>query len=291
MTTTQLPIYQPSGIIINNLEYYLTLACIITGLAYLARILLRYTLKDETTNETKAKQPKTAAARLRYWLLDHPTYNIADWFWLFLLVLVLRSFVFQLYRVPTGSLEPTVMPGDILLVNQFAYGLYLPVNHKKIYANQLPKRGEIAVFRWPVNPSIVFVKRVIGVPGDHVVYKNKQLTINGKSIKITPLKAEKTQPDVFTPSYKVWNAIEYLMPIKHNIFLLKKHTPNDAYSLDVNIPKKQYLMMGDNRDLSNDSRFWGFVPENDFIGKAEYIVIGTHGSIFKPNLNRWMIRL
>lgn len=183
----------------------------------------------------------------------------------FLLVWIIRSFIVQPYRVPTGSLEPTVMPGDFIVVNQFAYGLRLPVLNKKIMEIGEPKIGDIALFRWPVDPSVNYVKRVVGLPGDRIVYKKKQLIINGKLMPQTLVK-ETQDMDPARPPVSVYEKIEDLAGVKHAIFLW----PEGGYDVefDIVVPKDMYFMMGDNRDNSLDSRKWGFVPENHLIGKA-----------------------
>lgn len=181
------------------------------------------------------------------------------------IVLIIRSFLVQPYRVPTGSLEPTILPGDFIIVNQYVYGLRLPVTNTKIVKVREPQLGEIALFRWPSNPSIVFVKRVIGTPGDHIVYRNKVLTINGK---------EATQVDLGSAldvevgaSMPATLKLETLPNgITHQI-LIKKGI-NEGADFDVTVPDGQYFMMGDNRDGSDDSRSWGYVPEGNLIGKA-----------------------
>lgn len=180
-------------------------------------------------------------------------------------VLIIRSFIIQPYRVPTGSLEPTVAPGDFILVNQFAYGLRLPVLNTKIYAVGEPKLGDIVLFHWPVDTSIIFVKRVIGTPGDHVVYQNKQLTINGK---IAPQKEVGLALDYeITPPAVVHHRTENLPNgINHSIFI--RSNKNEDESFDLIVPDGEYFMMGDNRDNSGDSRYWGFVPEENLIGKV-----------------------
>lgn len=188
-----------------------------------------------------------------------------EFFPVFLIVWVIRSFIVQPYRVPTGSLEPTVMPGDFIIVNQFAYGLRLPVLNQKIVKVGEPKRGDIALFRWPVDPSINYVKRVIGLPGDRVAYKNKQLTINGKPIPQTLVK-ETLDMDPDRSPIPVYEKAEDLLGIKHAIFVWP-HGGSDT-DFDIVVPKGMYFMMGDNRDNSLDSRKWGFVPESHLIGKA-----------------------
>lgn len=182
-----------------------------------------------------------------------------------LLVWIIRSFIIQPYRVPTGSLEPTVLPGDFIAVKQFSYGLRVPVINKKIAQVGLPKRGDIALFHWPVDTSKLFVKRVIGLPGDHIVYKDKTLTINGKEMAQDYIgKATDIEQDGLTS--EVDQKLENLDGVKHNIFV--KPQSFDPVDIDVIVPEGHYFMMGDNRDDSDDSRAWGFVPENYLIGQA-----------------------
>lgn len=181
-----------------------------------------------------------------------------------LLVWVIRSFIIQPYRVPTGSLEPTVLPGDLIVVNQFAYGLRVPVINFKIWNIGEPKTGDIALFRWPKDPSVIFVKRVIGTPGDHIIYKNKVLTINGDRAWQVPLGID-LDSEASLPAI-VQRKSEQLTNKTHEIFIRPGY--NAGGDFDLVVPKNSYFMMGDNRDGSDDSRYWGFVPERNFIGKA-----------------------
>jgi signal peptidase I len=184
-----------------------------------------------------------------------------------LIVLLIRSFIFQPYRVPTGSLEPTILPGDMLVVSQFSYGLRLPVIHKKIINIGEPKRGDIVVFRNPENPKMDLVKRVIGVPGDHIQYRDKVLYINGQQAEQQFI-ASTVDHEIEQP---VIEKQENLLGIKHNIFIWPIGGDNRSY--DVTVPDGNYFMMGDNRDDSGDSRYWGFAPEANIIGKAKYIIL------------------
>lgn len=185
-----------------------------------------------------------------------------------LIVLLLRSFLWQPYQVPTGSLEPTVVPGDLILVDQYAFGLKMPVWNKVLIPTTTLKRGDIAVFHYPVNTNLNFVKRIIGVPGDKISYVNKVLTINGKVMQQTRLKSGfDTEPN--QPSTAVTIYSENLDGVKHNIQINNRVPANNFYNLVV--PKGEYFMMGDNRDNSEDSRYWGFVPKADFIGKASVV--------------------
>jgi signal peptidase I len=202
---------------------------------------------------------------------------------IFFVVLIIRAFILQPFRVPSGSLEPTVMPGDFVAVSQFAYGLRLPITHTKILSIGEPKVGDIAVFRYPANPSIDFIKRIVGVPGDHVVYKNKTLYINGKKMKQTFIKntfdyhADGTK-------YPAREMQENLNGIKHKI--IRRDPGYETSNFDVVVPKGYYFAMGDNRDDSADSRFWGYVPEKNLIGKAFMIWMSWNGNRFRVRWNR-----
>lgn len=182
-----------------------------------------------------------------------------------LIVWVIRSFIVQPYRVPTGSLEPTVMPGDFILVKQYSYGLRFPVTQNKIYATGEPKRGDIALFYYPEDTSIRFVKRVVGLPGDHVVYKNKILTVNGQEMPQKEIGPDLSEDPGDLPE-PVIRKNETLNGVKHDIFISKDR--GWFKEVDVTVPQGHYFMMGDNRDNSADSREWGFVPEQYLIGKA-----------------------
>lgn len=187
-----------------------------------------------------------------------------SFFPILLIVLLIRSFLVQPYRVPTGSLEPTILPGDFIVVNQFAYGLRLPVLNNKILSVGEPKLGDIVLFRWPSDPRMVFVKRVIGIPGDHLVYKNKVLTINGKVAKQKDLGMDLDQAGAIPMPMQVKS--ESLPSGEHKIFTRSDYNMTDDF--DLIVPAGNYFMMGDNRDNSDDSRVWGFVPEANLVGKA-----------------------
>ncbi|MDF1653567.1 MAG: signal peptidase I [Coxiellaceae bacterium] len=200
-----------------------------------------------------------------------------SFFPVFLIVLLLRSFIGQLYDVPTGSLEPTVIPGDLIYVNQFAYGLHLPVWGTKILSVSEPKRGDIAVFHYPVNPKIDFVKRVVGLPGDTIDFVDNVLTINGKKV---PQSFVKTTTDSAGSSnrWTVDEMQENLLGVKHKVYNCAATSANCPLRTLHNfthlvVPKGNYFMMGDNRADSDDSRGWGFVPQKYLVGKGEMIVI------------------
>lgn len=184
-----------------------------------------------------------------------------------LLVFVLRSFVVEPFRIPSGSMYPTLNIGDFILVNKFHYGVRLPVINTKMIDVSNPARGEVMVFRYPHDPNVNFIKRVVGVPGDVIRYDNKKVYVNGEMV---PMDYEG----------------EYLLPqddgrrIETDLFqeTLGESTHfvlNDpdrrSRGMEVRVPENSYFVMGDNRDHSNDSRFWGFVPEENIVGRAFFI--------------------
>lgn len=193
----------------------------------------------------------------------------------FLIVLLLRAFVAQPFKVPTGSLEPTVMPGDFILVTQFNYGLKLPVWHTTLIPTSEPKRGQIALFRWPVNPHVTFVKRVIGVPGDTISYINKVLYINGKKCDQHLVKESYDLESGKKVPAKIYE--ENLLGVKH--FILRRESVPAEDFKNLKIPQGEYLMMGDNRDDSDDSRDWGLVPAKNFIGEAQLVLFNWNSNL------------
>lgn len=184
-----------------------------------------------------------------------------------LIVFLLRSFLAEPFRIPSGSMMPTLLIGDFLLVNKFAYGIRLPIINKKILELDEPQRGDIIVFRFPEDPTIDFIKRVIGVPGDKVSYYNKKLSINDKPLSQASLGfyqgVGQGQDMTGNEHFE-----ENLTGVEHSILIR-----NDAPSVEGTyvIPPGNYFVMGDNRDNSRDSRYWGYVPEENLVGKAFFI--------------------
>ncbi len=183
------------------------------------------------------------------------------------IVLILRSFIVEPFRIPSGSMMPTLLIGDFILVNKFSYGIRLPVSHHKIVELSEPQRGDIVVFRFPKDPTVDYIKRVIGMPGDRVAYYNKKVYINGKLAKQVSLGAYlgMGQGSNMTGAERL---VETLDKVEHNILI-----DHDSPSLEgvFIIPEGHYFVMGDNRDNSNDSRYWGMVPEKNLVGKAFFI--------------------
>ena len=181
-----------------------------------------------------------------------------------LVVLLLRSFLVEPFRIPSGSMMPTLLVGDFILVNKFAYGIRLPVLDVKVIDVGEPGRGDVTVFRYPKNPSIDYIKRVIGLPGDRIAYYNKRLLVNGN-----PIVQEGNKPYVGEGSGVSMSGAklrsEQLLGVAHDILIDESKGTLEGEFI---VPEGQYFVMGDNRDNSNDSRYWGFVPEENLVGKA-----------------------
>ncbi len=189
-----------------------------------------------------------------------------------LAVLVLRSAVVEPFRIPSGSMMPTLLIGDFILVNKFSYGIRLPVLNKKIVDMGEPKSGDVVVFRYPKEPKVDYIKRVVAVPGDTIDYYNKTLIINGKPTKQVQLGLYSGTGSGERMTGMLEN-IETLGDVEHSILVnqLYPDLPPGCQMLasgSITVPEDYYFVMGDNRDNSNDSRCWGYVPEKNLVGKA-----------------------
>ena len=188
-----------------------------------------------------------------------------SFFPIFLIVLLLRSFLVEPFRIPSNSMMPTLLTGDFILVNKYEYGIRLPVLNNKILSIGEPQRGDVMVFRFPEDDKTPFIKRVVGLPGDHITYRDKTLMINGNSVDQEKIGIYQgvgsglamTGANILT---------EHLDPVLHNILITPDRRSKEIE--DFVVPDGEYFVMGDNRDNSLDSRFWGTVPDKNIIGRA-----------------------
>ena len=220
---------------------------------------------------------RSAQASQPWWV----EYSVS-FFPVIVVVFLLRSFIVEPFKIPSGSMIPTLQVGDFILVNKFAYGIRLPVINLKIIPIGNPHRGDVMVFRYPDDPSLDYIKRVVGLPGDKIEYRDKHLTINGQEVPVRQvgdyLSKERMQ------FYKHY--VENLGGVKHEIlidadapayvpqvrsFHFSKNCNYNRDGMECTVPPGHYFMMGDNRDNSSDSRVWGFVPDANIIGKAFFI--------------------
>lgn len=184
-----------------------------------------------------------------------------------LAVFLIRSFLVEPFKIPSGSMMPTLLVGDFILVNKFTYGLRVPILNNTFVEMGHPERGDVMVFHYPKDPALDYIKRVVGLPGDHIEYREKRLIINGKPLEMVP----EGDYSYVAPGLNQINAKHYQESLgqhQHDILLV-----DDAPAIDgeVVVPEGHYFAMGDNRDNSNDSRYWGFVPEENLVGKAFFI--------------------
>lgn len=230
--------------------------------------------RDDTERALERERVVGQAGRMSWW-----TEYATSFFPVILFVFVLRSFVVEPFRIPSGSMLPTLQSGDLILVNKFSYGLRLPVLDKKVIDIGSPQRGDVMVFRYPVEPDVDYIKRVVGLPGDEIAYVDKKLYVNGTEVPHV------RDGDYYEPDRVSYIAqfTEKLGETSHRILLDPRRTQeyspiwnfpyqeNCQYArngLRCTVPEGHYFAMGDNRDNSADSRYWGFVPDQNVVGKA-----------------------
>lgn len=285
--------------ILGNFALILFVLTIVTGVIWFLDIFFlgkkRKAIADKALAEFDARSAKLNAdgirlelggrAELEARLLKQPVWieYSGSFFPVIALVFFLRSFLYEPFKIPSGSMLPTLFIGDMILVNKFTYGIRLPIINKKIIELNTPQRGDVMVFKYPENPSLDYIKRVVGVPGDEIVYKNKRLSINGKELPY------ESMPDFLDEGASLTYVTQFdenLTGVKHKIlnderkpgFVDNPHQfPNrelcnyDESGFTCTVPVGHYFMMGDNRDNSLDSRYWGFVPDENIVGKAFFI--------------------
>lgn len=286
------------GRIDGNFALLLFMAVVVTGLYWLgekfyfwprrrrAAIELqtqaerrRAELRNQGVNEIDGDIEAARANLLAQpWWLDWT----AGLFPVILAVFLLRSFLFEPFKIPSGSMIPTLMIGDLILVNKYHYGLRLPVVHTKLTEGTPPQRGDVMVFRYPPKPSLDYIKRVVGVPGDEISYLNKRLSVNGSPVDIREI------ADFFDEeSMRYVKQFEEKLGKEPHRLLINDDRPafipgasefpnrdNCRYSVEgvvCKVPPGHYFMMGDNRDNSLDSRYWGFVPDKNIVGRAFFV--------------------
>jgi signal peptidase I len=247
-----------------NFALFLLILLVVTGAVWL---LDKLVLRSRRAKE--AKQP---------WWVE---YSIS-FFPVILIVFLLRSFLVEPFKIPSSSMVPTLLVGDFILVNKYTYGIRLPVANRKLVELGSPERGDVMVFRFPEDPSLDYIKRVVAVPGDRLEYRNKRLSINGTPVPTRQiddyLSKERMQ---FSRRY-----VETVNGVEHEILLDEDSPPSvmpgrafpfagncnyNTNGLACTVPPGHYFVMGDNRDNSSDSRVWGFVPDDNIVGKAFFI--------------------
>ncbi|MFZ6778343.1 signal peptidase I [Undibacterium sp. Ji83W] len=282
--------------ILGNFALILFVLTVVTGVIWFLDVFIfakqRRKNADKALAEYDARRAKLTAEGIRLeestrhdmeaGLLRQPVWieYSGSFFPVIALVFFLRSFLFEPFKIPSSSMLPTLYVGDLILVNKFTYGIRLPVINKKVIPINDPQRGDVMVFKYPEDPSVDYIKRVVGVPGDKIVYKNKRLSVNGKEVSYTNMPDFRDNLD-YLKQYK-----EDLTGVSHRILVNEQRpayvdNPHDFKGRDLcsydndgftcNVPQGRYFMMGDNRDNSLDSRYWGFVPDENIVGKAFFI--------------------
>jgi signal peptidase I len=286
------------GMVEGNFSLLLFLATAVTGLYWLAEKFYFWPQRRKAAAalDAQAAQRRAELATRGIHQVDNNTGEaqarlLAQPWWLdwtaglfpvIVVVFLLRSFLFEPFKIPSGSMIPTLLVGDLILVNKFHYGVRLPVINTKILDNNSPQRGDVMVFRYPPKPSLDYIKRVVGVPGDEVAYLNKTLTVNGKRLPKVALAdffdedalryAKQFQETNGGKSYRLLNDLDRPAFIAGaDDFPDRQNCRYSSEGVVCKVPEGQYFMMGDNRDNSLDSRYWGFVPEKNIVGKAFFV--------------------
>ena len=286
------------GVVDGNFSLLLFLAALVTGVYWLAERFyflpqreLAVVAYEKNLTQHQAGLAAQGISKVDQGASNAKTRLIMQPWWLdwtaglfpvIIIVFLLRSFLFEPFKIPSGSMIPTLVINDLILVNKFHYGVRLPVINLKILDNNSPQRGDVMVFRYPPKPSLDYIKRVVGIPGDEVAYLNKKLTINGKPLVKTAL-SDYFDEDTLRYSkqfsevsgerkYKLLNDDDRPAFVAGaDDFPFRSNCRYSTEGVVCKVPEGQYFMMGDNRDNSLDSRFWGFVPEKNIVGKAFFV--------------------
>ncbi|AEO08612.1 signal peptidase I [Buchnera aphidicola str. Ak (Acyrthosiphon kondoi)] len=299
----------------NVLTIFLLISTLITGIfwiSYRIKNIKNYLINKKIIKNNHLNQKNTVKLKNKIYFFE----SLASFFPIFLIIFIIRSFIYEPFQIPSGSMMPTLLVGDFILVEKFSYDIKEPITHKTLIHIKNPERGDVVVFKYPKDHHIDYIKRIIGLPGDKITYN-----INNKHIKICTnyLNKKKCQEKLFInyskpessnfiqkiyffnkkdklEEKKVYNSLyfdlieENINNIKHKILLLNNiNNPKKDFFQQENmpkltwiVPKDEYFMMGDNRDNSLDSRYWGFVPEKNLVGKAIKIWMS-----FDKNENEW----
>lgn len=237
-----------------DFSFYLTLATLVSGVVWLLDIFVLAPKRLKVVSD--GKEPPEP------WYVEYSK----SFFPVLLFVLVLRSFIAEPFRIPSGSMLPTLEVGDFILVNKFSYGLRLPVLNSKVVDFGDPKRGDVVVFRFPKNPKVDYIKRVVGLPGDRISYRDKQLYINGNQVESEFVGPYTGSSQRRASEARVFNE---KLPEKHHTIMVNPRFV--SRNIEQTVPSGHYFVMGDNRDDSMDSRVWGFLPEQNLVGKAFFV--------------------
>jgi len=232
-----------------------------------------------------------------YWL-KHPVYPqekfiefFGGMFWVLFTVWFIRSFLWEPFRIPSGSMEPNLYDGDFILTSKYSYGIKLPVLRSTIIPTGSVQRGDVIVFRYPENPSLHYIKRVIGLPGDHIRYERNHVWINDEAQPLEPTgETREINREYGERNYRIPAAIyeETLTGYGKHRAQLYPENPNTRPGMvegSLTVPAGHYFVMGDNRDDSEDSRAWGFVPEKNLVGKATFIWMNSNCILGKGDCN------
>ncbi|MCE3264673.1 MAG: lepB [Pseudoduganella sp.] len=287
--------------ILGNFALILFVLMVVTGVIWFLDLMVlskqRRAAADQALAEYDARMARSAAngirmdeqgnarAKLEADILRQPTWieYSGSFFPVIALVFFLRSFLWEPFKIPSSSMVPTLLVGDLILVNKYTYGIRLPIINKKVVQLNDPQRGDVMVFKYPKDMSQDYIKRVIGVPGDKITYQNKRLTVNGQAVGYTPMEDYLEEG---TLTYQK-QFTEQLGNVEHRILNNEKAPPvslgqveefpgREACTYNYEgfscvVPQGNYFMMGDNRDNSADSRIWGFVPDKNIVGKAFFV--------------------